>query len=64
MGSERRVDKILFDVVVRFRFEAVAGSRSDMRFSTSPTVDEDGIGRESVDGRPSPGKVVRRMLII
>lgn len=64
IGSDRRVDRILFDVVVRVRFEAVAGSRSDMRFSTSPTVDEDGTGRESVEGSPKPGKVVRRTLII
>lgn len=64
ISSDRRVDRILFDVVVRVRFEAAAGSRSDMRFSTSPTVDVHGTGRESVDGRPRPGKVVRRTLII
>lgn len=64
IDSDRREDRILLDVVVRMRFEAAAGSRSDMRFSTSPTVDVHGTGSESVDGSPSPGKVVRRTLII
>jgi hypothetical protein len=63
-GSDRRDERSLFEVVVRLRFDAVAGSRSDMCFSTSPTVDDAGTGRESVAGNPRPEKVVSNTLIV
>jgi hypothetical protein len=64
MSSCLRVDKALLDVVVIVRLVAEGGSRSERRRSASPIVESDATGRESVEGRPRPGKVVRRMLIV
>lgn len=43
---------------------AFEGSRSDRRLVRSATVEEAGTGIERVEGRPRPGKEVRRMLSI
>jgi hypothetical protein len=54
------VGNCLFEIVVRIRRLLCAGSRSWMRSWSSKMVVSEGRGRESVDGRFSPGKDVRK----
>jgi hypothetical protein len=46
------------------RLVAEGGSRSERRRSASPIVESDATGIESVEGKPRPGKVVRRIFIV
>lgn len=50
----------LFDMVVRISREEEAGTRSSMRCRKSEMVEDGSVGRESVDGRPKPPKLVIR----
>ena len=54
----------MFDEVVRSRRVLMSGSR-DWRVEWKVEIDvSDGRGNESVEGRPKPGKEVRRMLTV
>lgn len=72
LGDERREDRgaeecgrsSLLEFVVRIRRLFTRGRRSWSRSVKSETVDVAGTGRERVEGRPRPGKEVRRMLIV
>lgn len=64
MGSLSRPESSLFDVVVIVRFVADEGRRPETKRSTSPIVEDEEIGSESVDGNPKPGNVVRSRLIV
>lgn len=63
-GCFLRDESRMLEFVVRFRFVAFEGRRCVMRRSTSVTVDVLGIWMVSVRGRPRPGNVVRRTLMV
>lgn len=54
----------LFEFVVRMKRLLVRGNRSESLDVRSEMGDAGEMGRESVEGRLSPGKDVRRTLII
>lgn len=61
-ASEEKIS--LFEEVVRMSRESMCGSRSESCCHNSVIEVELSIGRDKVDGKPRPGKEVKKTLII
>lgn len=64
MGADDCTGSCLFEAVVKMRRLLTLGMRSNIRSRSCEMVIEEETGSESVDGRFSPGKEVRRTFIV